>query len=121
MASSYAPVATITSLDHIVLTVKDIPKSIERYTKNRGMKSEAFLSVYGNQKINLHQLGKGSADLCFLTEGTVPEVRDRLLEADILLLDFGHEKSENGVVERTGARGKLRSVYVRDPDGHIIQ
>jgi catechol 2,3-dioxygenase-like lactoylglutathione lyase family enzyme len=25
------------------------------------------------------------------------------------------------VVERTGARGKLRSAYIRDPDGNLVE
>jgi len=66
---------TIKSLDHIVLTVKSIPKTNEWYTKNLGMKSESFVSaatpditryslIFGAQKINLHELGKvGSVDL----------------------------------------------------------
>jgi len=69
MSSKSTPAATITSLDHIVLTVKSIPKATEWYVKNLGMKSEAFVSasspdvtryslIFGNQKINLHELGK---------------------------------------------------------------
>ena len=69
MASQTTPAATITSLDHIVLTVKSIPKATEWYVKNLGMKSEAFVSKsspditryslkFGSQKINLHEVGK---------------------------------------------------------------
>ena len=71
MISSPPPAATVKSLDHIVLTVKSIPKATEWYAKILGMKSEAFVSAsspdtprfslkFGDQKINLHELGKVS-------------------------------------------------------------
>lgn len=67
MASTHA--ATIKSLDHLVLTVKSIPKTTEWYSKHLGMKAESFVSastpgitrhslIFGQQKINLHELGK---------------------------------------------------------------
>src|ERR1700709_723105 len=67
MASTHA--ATIKSLDHLVLTVKSISRTGEWYTQNLGMRAESFVSVatpditrhsliFGQQKINLHQLGK---------------------------------------------------------------
>lgn len=63
------PAATIKSLDHLVLTVKSIPKTSAWYEKNLGMKRESFVSattlditrhslIFGSQKINLHELGK---------------------------------------------------------------
>lgn len=67
MASTHA--ATIKSLDHLVLTVKSISRTSEWYTQNLGMRAESFVAVatpditrhsliFGQQKINLHQLGK---------------------------------------------------------------
>jgi len=107
------------------------------------MRSESFVSaatpditryslIFGEQKINLHQLGKefepkalnvkgGSADLCFLTNDDVKSVRKRLIENKVELVDIGSEKSDEGIVMRTGARGKLRSVYCRDLDGNLIE
>ena len=69
MVSKTTPATTITSLDHIVLTVKSVPRATEWYIKNLGMKSEAFVSAsspdvtryslkFGLQKINLHEYGK---------------------------------------------------------------
>ncbi|WP_232501937.1 VOC family protein [Wolinella succinogenes] len=72
----------IERLDHFVLTVADIQRSVSFYTEVLGMKEIDFagrkaLSYVGG-KINLHEVGKefepkarhpkaGSADLCFIT------------------------------------------------------
>jgi catechol 2,3-dioxygenase-like lactoylglutathione lyase family enzyme len=81
---------------------------------------------YGLSKINLHEAGKefsprattplpGTADLCFLVDENVGEVKERLEQAGIEILEGGE------IVPRVGARGNLLSVYVRDPDGNLIE
>ncbi|WKS97705.1 VOC family protein [Gallibacterium anatis] len=118
----------ITHLDHLVLTVKYIDVSVAFYQK-LGMKKQLFLGgrvalQFGQQKINLHQLGKefepkakqvqaGSADLCFIVSEPLEQVLDYLKEQ--------HLSIEEGIVERTGAVGKIRSIYLRDPDGNLIE
>lgn len=127
-------IATAASLDHLVLTVKDLDASVKWYEKYLGMQHTSFSSKgvdrhaleFGSQKINLHISGKefepkaqkvqpGSGDLCFLIEDSVDEVLQRLNDDGIQILEGSK------VVDRTGARGKLRSVYVRDPDGNLIE
>lgn len=127
-------IATAASLDHLVLTVKDLDASIAFYEKYLGMKHTSFTSggvprhalSFGPQKINLHVSGKefepkarnvqpGSGDLCFLVQDKVDDVLDRLTTDGIQVLEGGK------VVDRTGARGKIRSVYIRDPDGNLIE
>lgn len=118
----------ITHLDHLVLTVKDIDVSVAFYQK-LGMEKQLFLGgrvalQFGQQKINLHQLGKefepkakqvqaGSADLCFIVSEPLEQVLDYLKEQ--------HLSIEEGIVEHTGAVGKIRSIYLRDPDGNLIE
>jgi catechol 2,3-dioxygenase-like lactoylglutathione lyase family enzyme len=125
----------IASLDHLVLTVKSVPRTVSFYT-SLGMKHEQFTPagssvarhalLYGQSKINLHELGKefepkaqnvqvGSGDLCFLVEDKVDDVLLALKNEGIEVLEGGK------VVERTGARGKLRSAYIRDPDGNLVE
>ncbi|KAJ0417846.1 Glyoxalase/Bleomycin resistance protein/Dihydroxybiphenyl dioxygenase [Aspergillus carlsbadensis] len=130
-----APV--VRSLDHLVLTVKSIPDTVAFYTTHLGMRHEVFTSpvdptvrrhalLFGTQKINLHESGKefepkaqnvtpGSADLCFLTDVDVEKALEHFQTAGVEVLEGGK------VVERTGAVGKIRSVYVRDPDGNLIE
>lgn len=49
-------------------------------------------------------------------------MRQRLVEAGVEMVDLSPEKTDDdGTVLRTGARGKLRSVYCRDPDGNLIE
>ncbi|WP_415891371.1 VOC family protein [Neptuniibacter sp. SY11_33] len=119
----------IERLDHLVLTVKDINRTIEFYTAVLGMEKVAFKGdrialAFGSQKINLHELGNefepkadqvqsGSADLCFIVEQPIEEVIQHLLDHNVTLLE--------GPVNRTGAVGNIISVYVRDPDGNLIE
>jgi catechol 2,3-dioxygenase-like lactoylglutathione lyase family enzyme len=118
----------IKNLDHLVLTVKDIDKTVEFYEKI-GMKKEIFKGSrialkFGNQKINLHKLGNefepkafnvkdGSADLCFIIEQNLEDIREYLKNKDIQI--------EKGIVQRTGALGNIKSIYLRDPDKNLIE
>ncbi|MBN9024114.1 MAG: VOC family protein, partial [Rhizobiales bacterium] len=99
------------------------------YEKALGMTVEIFdtgrVAVrFGRQKINLHQAGHefepkarlataGSADLCFLTSTPLEDVEAHLARAGVAV--------ELGPVSRTGAMGAILSVYVRDPDGNLIE
>ena len=122
----------IKSLDHLVLTVTDIEATCRFYSA-LGMEIEIFHPAdgstrtalsFGNQKINLHLAGAefepksehptpGSADLCFLVDGTLDGWADHLSQSDILI--------ESGPVPRTGATGPITSIYMRDPDANLIE
>ena len=119
----------IDRLDHLVLTVADIAISCDFYSRVLGMSVETFAESrkalkFGGQKINLHQAGRefdpkarqptpGSGDLCFIAETQLADVIAHLEALGVAI--------EEGPVERTGATGRLRSVYFRDPDGNLIE
>lgn len=119
----------IDHLDHLVLTVKSIAATCEFYATALGMQVVSFgedrkALVFGSQKINLHELGKefepkahrptpGSADLCFITTSPLTEVMQHLRDSGVAILE--------GPVQRTGAMGRIESVYFRDPDLNLIE
>lgn len=119
----------INNIDHIVLTVADIDKTIEFYTQIMGFEEVTFgdgrkALTFGSQKINLHQKGhefepkaeyptSGSADLCFIAQTDIHEVMDELKQKNVEIIE--------GIVDRTGAVGKIKSVYFRDPDQNLIE
>lgn len=119
----------IDSLDHLVLTVKDMEATCTFYSKVLGMEIITFgggrkALSFGSQRINLHSYGKefepkaqlptpGSADLCFLTSVPLPEVINHLFSCGIVVLE--------GPVQRIGAKGLILSVYFRDPDMNLIE
>jgi catechol 2,3-dioxygenase-like lactoylglutathione lyase family enzyme len=118
----------IQSLDHLVLTVANVEATVAFY-ETLGMRRETFgegriALRFGDQKINLHQRGAeispnaavatpGSADLCFLVADSVDEVVRALEVAEI--------EVELGPVSRTGATSALTSIYIRDPDGNLVE
>jgi catechol 2,3-dioxygenase-like lactoylglutathione lyase family enzyme len=119
----------IRALDHLVLTVADVERTVEFYARVLGMEPVTFgdgrrALAFGDQKLNLHQAGRefepkarrptpGSADLCFLTEDDPATTAAGLREHGVAI--------EEGPVERTGAGGPILSVYFRDPDGNLIE
>jgi catechol 2,3-dioxygenase-like lactoylglutathione lyase family enzyme len=126
----------VSAIDHIVINVADVSRSAQWYAKILGMEVRVFdpgpgksprtTLVFGKQKINVRPLGAdkvewftadhetaGSDDLCFLTSSTPEQVVAHLGACGVTI--------EEGPVNKQGARGTLRSVYCRDPDGSLIE
>ena len=126
----------VTAIDHIVINVADVTRSAQWYEKVLGMEIRVFdpgpgkasrtTLIFGNQKINVRPRGAdkvewftadhevpGSDDLCFLTASRPEEVVAHLRACGVAI--------EEGPVKKQGARGALRSVYCRDPDGSLIE
>ena len=122
----------IDHVDHIVLTTRDLAGCIRFYSEVLGMKLESFRTPtetrqalkFGNQKINLHEWGRefsprahvaapGTLDLCFIAAIPLEGVIARLKAAQVPILE--------GPVMKTGATGRIRSVYVRDPDLNLVE
>jgi catechol 2,3-dioxygenase-like lactoylglutathione lyase family enzyme len=119
----------IDTLDHLVLTVKNIETTCEFYARILGMKVIDFGAgrkalLFGSQKLNLHQQGRefepkagyptpGSSDVCFITSIPLPEVATHLVASGVTILE--------GPVRRTGAMGPILSLYFRDPDQNLIE
>ena len=122
-------------LDHLVLTVADIQQSCEFYSKALGCQIIHFKAANGQkrvairignspQKINLHSQDEpfppvaksphpGSADLCFITPTPIDAVISHLQHLQISIVE--------GPIQRTGTLGPILSVYIRDPDGNLIE
>lgn len=126
----------ITALDHLVINVADVARSAQWYHRVLGMDVQVFdpgpgkqprtSVIFGDQKINLRpreadkgdwftadNVAAGSDDLCFLTTAAPDQVVAHLAAVGVAV--------EEGPVDKQGARGTLRSVYCRDPDGNLIE
>jgi catechol 2,3-dioxygenase-like lactoylglutathione lyase family enzyme len=122
-------------IDHVVITVKDVKKTIDFYTNILGMKLEKFSSSlddnqfryavsFGSQKINIHEEIKpikpnalnpssGSMDICFISKNKINDWVHHLVKKGINI--------EIGPERKTGALGPILSIYIRDPDFNLIE
>ena len=122
-------------IDHVVITVKDVKKTIDFYTDVLGMKLEKFSSSlddnqfryavsFGSQKINIHEEIKpikpnalnpssGSMDICFISKNKINDWVHHLVKKGINI--------EIGPERKTGALGPILSIYIRDPDFNLIE
>jgi catechol 2,3-dioxygenase-like lactoylglutathione lyase family enzyme len=127
---------TVRRIDHLVLTCRNVKATIRFYTEVLGMREVTFgpgrkALSFGRQKLNLHPVGQaaggrngavaavathptpGSADLCLIVAEPVSAVLAHLAASGVPV--------EEGPVTRTGALGPIESVYVRDPDGNLVE
>ena len=119
----------VRAIDHVVLTVRDVDRTLSFYQRALGMTPVSFgegrrALAFGDQKLNLHQAGRefepkaavptpGAIDFCLLTDEPLEKVVAHLRSAGVTI--------ELGPVAKTGARSPLRSIYFRDPDGNLIE
>jgi catechol 2,3-dioxygenase-like lactoylglutathione lyase family enzyme len=126
---------SIEAIDHIVFNVRDVDASAGWYERVLGMKrvdataddGERRTSMtFGQNKINLRPIdasqeswftGKapsaGGQDVCFLVDTRPDAVAAHFRSSGIDI--------ELGPVTKSGAQGPICSVYVRDPDGNLIE
>ena len=127
---------TVEAFDHIVLNVRDVEASAAWYARVLGMTritsrpasggAARTAMTFGRNKINLRPVAatqddwftaghpaSGSADLCFLTEMAPDAVAAHCRDCGVEIVA--------GPVTKQGALGPIRSVYVRDPDGSLIE
>jgi catechol 2,3-dioxygenase-like lactoylglutathione lyase family enzyme len=124
----------IERIDHIVMNCRDVETTAAWYERALGFKREVYTSPaepgerialkFGQQKLNLRQTGTsgwvtckvdapGSLDLCFITDGSLQPVIDRLKSLGIAITV--------GPAPRTGALGRMTSIYCEDPDGNLVE
>lgn len=123
----------IAAIDHFVLTVASVAATCAFYRRVLGMEVEEFRPAdgsrrfalkFGRQKINLHERGRefdpkaaaplpGSGDFCLLTEASIKDWQAHLAAEGVAV--------EDGPIRRTGATGPILSLYIRDPDGNLIE
>jgi catechol 2,3-dioxygenase-like lactoylglutathione lyase family enzyme len=116
-------------IDHVVFTVQDIDATCAFYSRALGMEVVTFGAgrkalQFGQSRINLHQYGRefepkaknpvpGTQDICLVTDTSIPEVIQQLHSLGLEIIE--------GPAPRTGAIGAMESVYIRDPDGNLVE
>ena len=118
----------ITGIDHLVLTTSNLEACLKFYGEVLGLEAVhrdgRYALHFGSSKINIHTRPAeflpatrhpqaGSLDICLVADEPIEEIRQEFLAKGIPL--------EQDVVERHGARGKLKSIYLRDPDGNLVE
>ncbi|MBI3522730.1 MAG: VOC family protein [Chloroflexi bacterium] len=117
------------SLDHVVIAVTDWQRSNAFYRDVLGAtvvpRGGGFAYRFGAQQLNAHGPGvtpsavardpvrPGNSDLCFEWSGPIADAVAHLERQGIA--------PELGPLQKEGARGIGSSVYLRDPDGTLIE
>ena len=115
-------------IDHLVLTVTDMDETCTFYQDVLGMEVVTVSPrkkalKFGSQRIDLRPKGRefyatahltipGTIDICFVVTESIEQVKNELAEKNIPI---------EGMVQRSGASGKIHSVYFRDPDQNLIE
>ena len=120
----------IVGIDHLVLYATDVERTCEFYVDVLGAgdieegKDDRVAISFGTTKLNLHPAGDeyvphattptpGGADFCLLVDEPIEEIAEKIHKAEVPIV--------HGPTTKVGARGKMQSVYVHDPDGNLVE
>lgn len=118
----------IKNLDHLVITTNNLEECLHFYVDILEMeldnRNDRYAVKFGNQKINIHRkkaeflpaaknVTFGSADICLIADGKIEDIHKELKKKNVCI--------ELGIVSRTGAIGKIQSIYLRDPDENLVE
>lgn len=118
----------INRFDHLVITTQDLEKCLDFYVRVLDMeldrRNDRYAVKFGQQKINIHRqvaeflpaaqnVTYGSQDICLIAEGDINDIKTEIEQKNYPI--------ELGVVARTGACGPIDSIYLRDPDGNLVE
>lgn len=118
----------ISAIDHFVITTANLQACLQFYVGLLGMQHRSDgghnnLYFHGG-KISIHTTqGEfqpaaahpeyGSQDFCLVVEGNLQSVKAEL--------EHSHAPLITGIVTRHGAHGPMQSLYLRDPDGNLVE
>ncbi|WP_420826261.1 VOC family protein [Egibacter rhizosphaerae] len=113
----------------MVLTCADVEATTRWYAEVLGLEPITFAGgrrglAVGEHKINLHQAGSeyvphaaaptpGGADFCLRVAADVERLAEEFAARGVIV--------ELGPVDKVGAQAPLRSIYLRDPDGNLVE
>lgn len=122
----------IANLDHFVLTVQDLKKSVKFYHEVIGLPiitdqtNSDFASLKcGHSLLRFRKLSNdvdaivatnlstGNFDFCLESTDSIENIIANFQQHNIPI--------ELGPVTKHGVKGKMTSVYVRDPDGNLVE
>lgn len=118
----------ILGFDHIVLCVRDVAATLRFYETVLGLEPREerpgkWSLHFGENKISLQDATAsptmagdtvpGSGNFCLLTGTPISAVIEQLTSSNVPIV--------NGPGERSGATGRLLSVYFNDPDGNLVE
>ena len=124
---------TVSNIDHVAVPVENVDAMLDFY-KLFGFKVDTssaplLFGVYTEtQKLNFHapelwqnqrftlrgpQAKPGCGDFCFHWVADLDSLRNLLRTNSIII--------EEGPVSRVGGQGPGTSIYVRDPDGNLVE
>lgn len=119
--------ATVLAFDHLVLVVSDVERTLDWYTEHAGL-SLVRIDEWRQGEAPFPSLRVNESTIIDVIPGRSEEASERghldhicfvVSEADRAALAAGLEVVDQGT--RYGARGLGESIYVRDPDGLMVE
>jgi catechol 2,3-dioxygenase-like lactoylglutathione lyase family enzyme len=120
----------MTTIDHLILNVNDIPKSVEFYVDILGFRLEGedgpftVIRVNDGFTLQLAPWGTGGNEhyAFAMPRDDFDKAFERIKDKDIPYGDSFHTVGSNvGPGVETGARGEAPTLYMNDPNNHLIE